>query len=97
MFCLRVPSDYYFEVVECLRRISLTGLLVFYKDGTTAQIVFAAIIALTSLGAYGLLSPYRDPAVDYTATVAQYMLFLQVQVVAMPRIKEGRNDRRKCV
>ena len=77
------PKFYYFEVIECVRRIALTGMLVFLKDGTIEQIVFGAFIALASLGLYGALAPYARSDVDETATNAQYMLFLQLFIAIL--------------
>ncbi|CAN0115112.1 unnamed protein product, partial [Ascophyllum nodosum] len=39
------PSRYYFEVIECGRRIALTGLVVFIYPGSTAQVAIEALLA----------------------------------------------------
>jgi hypothetical protein len=40
------PKMYYWEVVECMRRLLLTGAIVFIKPGTRAQVTVACILAV---------------------------------------------------
>jgi len=72
------PQYYYWEAIECVRRLALTGLLVFFGDGTKKQIVVACIISLGSLQLYVRCSPYMDDEVDTISTVAQLMTFTQL-------------------
>lgn len=32
------PAVYYYEVWECIRKLFLTGLLVYFKEGTSSQV-----------------------------------------------------------
>ena len=48
------PRCYYFETVECLRRLALTGLLVFIASGSTLQIVVAAFVAMLCMIIYNM-------------------------------------------
>lgn len=43
------PNVYYYEVWECIRKLFLTGLLVYFKEGTSSQVRVCA--GLTSLAA----------------------------------------------
>lgn len=53
---------YYYEVIECGRRILLTGVLIFFPPGTSAQAAMACIFAFASLLGFELLRPHLDPA-----------------------------------
>ena len=79
------PQYYYWESIECLRRLALTGLLVFiapplvdaeYVDN--AQIIVAGVICLASLQLYVRCAPYMDDQVDSISTIAQLMTFTQL-------------------
>lgn len=53
---------YYYEVVECGRRILLTGVLIFISPNTSAQAAAACMFAFLSLLGFELLRPHLDPA-----------------------------------
>ena len=67
------PSCWYFEVVECVRRLALTGLLVFTARNLKLRIVIAAAVSMIFLVAYGAVEPFVDPHADQLATYAQLM------------------------
>ena len=56
------PSFYWFEVVECLRRLSLSGALVFIRDGRCHARLISAMAS-----ARDLLSPSPCPHVQHAA------------------------------
>ena len=64
------PRCWYFESVECLRRLMLTGMLVFVPAGTF-QIVVASLIAMAFMVIYGVVAPFIDQKADNLATFAQ--------------------------
>ena len=78
------PCFYFWESVECARRLALTGLLVFFGEGSR-QIVMASFIALASLFLYSKFRPYQDDARDTLASVAQLMIFIGVFVALLLR------------
>ncbi|KAG5179485.1 hypothetical protein JKP88DRAFT_167547 [Tribonema minus] len=49
----------YWECVECVRRISLTGLLVFIAPGTSSQYVAACALSFGAIVVYELVQPHR--------------------------------------
>jgi predicted outer membrane repeat protein len=51
---------YYWEVIECVRRILLTGMIVFIAPGTAAQAAVACILALFSIVAVLYFRPHKD-------------------------------------
>lgn len=52
---------YYYEVIECGRRILLTGALIFIEPQTSTQAAMACIFAFGSLLGFELLRPHLDP------------------------------------
>ncbi|CAN0484190.1 unnamed protein product, partial [Scytosiphon promiscuus] len=56
------PDVFYYEVIECGRRLSLTGLLVFIAPGSSTQVATACVFAFVSLVGCELLRPHEDPA-----------------------------------
>lgn len=54
------PSIFLYEVVECGRRIMLTGALVFIQPNTTEQAGVACTIAFVSVLGFELLRPHID-------------------------------------
>lgn len=55
------PDLYYYEVIECGRRILLTGLLIFIAPESSAQVAMACIFAFFSLLGFEILHPHLDP------------------------------------
>ena len=54
------PKVYFFEVIECMRRILLTGFLVFVKPGSSIQVTVACLFAFTSLAVFELIRPHYN-------------------------------------
>jgi hypothetical protein len=59
-------QSYYWEVVECFRRLMLTGFMVFILPNTAAQAAIACVFAVISLAAVMQFRPHSD-ALDYRA------------------------------
>lgn len=55
------PDSYYYEVIECGRRILLTGVLIFISPYSSTQAAMACIFAFGSLLGFELLRPHLDP------------------------------------
>lgn len=54
-------SLYYFEVIDCGRRILLTGAPIVIAPNTATQAAVACMFAFASLLAFELLRPHLDP------------------------------------
>lgn len=54
------PTRYYYEVVECGRRISLTGIVVFIYPDTAAQVAVTLVMAFGFHVAFEALAPYES-------------------------------------
>jgi hypothetical protein len=51
---------YWWEVVECLRRLALTGFLVFILPGTAGQAAVSCLLAIVSMVVFGMARPLTD-------------------------------------
>lgn len=56
------PDLYFYEVVECGRRMLLTGVLIFIAPQSPTQTSMACIFAFASLLGFELMRPHLDPA-----------------------------------
>ena len=59
------PDLFYFEVIECGRRILLTGVLIFVKPHSSMQVATACIFAFGILVGFELMRPYVDPTDEW--------------------------------
>lgn len=54
------PNMYFYEVIECMRRILLTGFLVFIKPGSSIQVTVACLFAFISLSVFEVIMPHYN-------------------------------------
>jgi hypothetical protein len=66
---------FWFEVLECIRRLALSSLLIMIHDGSVAQIVVAICACLVSIKVYSYYTPYAHGDDDILTEVTQYQLF----------------------
>jgi hypothetical protein len=87
------PKYWWFEVFETLRKLSLTGFLVFLAPGTGLQIVIAIMITIFSLVVYVSLKPFQDPYANKLAIVAQCQLLVTIFCALAIKVKmDGLQD-----
>ena len=58
------PACYAFEVFETVRKLILTGGLVFMRPGTAVQIIAAMLLCLGSMRVYAAYKPFIDGEID---------------------------------
>jgi len=66
---------YWFEVFECIRKVCLVGLPVWFRPGTPEQLVLGLIICFISFGAYMYLSPFTKSTHDVMSQLCQFQIF----------------------
>merc|ERR1712196_261410 len=69
------PEFWYFEFIECSRRLMLTAVLSVLVRFPGYQTVAAILISQFYLAVYIGYCPYDDPNDDIIATVAEYQIF----------------------
>jgi hypothetical protein len=65
------PKYWYWEVVETMRRLMLTGVLVLIAQGSAVQIVVGICLSLFFLVLYDTYPPFADPIVGQVEGVSQ--------------------------
>jgi hypothetical protein len=69
---------YWFEIFECLRKITLIGLPIFFPPGSPPQLIFGLIICFLSYGAFCVYSPYIRDDDNFLAQVSQVIIFFSL-------------------
>ena len=69
------PQFWYWEIVETIRRIMMTGVIVLVAQGTSLQIVVTMLLALFFIKMYSHFTPFNDEILDTDAEFAQYQVF----------------------
>ncbi|KAG5187583.1 hypothetical protein JKP88DRAFT_307130 [Tribonema minus] len=72
------PDRYYWELWECLRRLLLTGALVFTFPGSPGQSAMACALAIVTLAAYGRAAPHATGADARVYTLGGVILALNM-------------------
>jgi hypothetical protein len=67
---------WYFEVIECFRRLLLTSALVFITPGSATQQVFALLMAMASVILFTYLAPFPLGEDNILAQVSQWSLIM---------------------
>jgi len=67
-----LPEYYWTEVMECLRKLLLTGFVVFFYERSALQIVFALTASVVFLTLYSKLEPYLMPSNNSFATFVHF-------------------------
>ena len=67
---------YYFEILECIRKLALTGMPVWFEMGSVTQLTFGLIVCFFSFGAYMMLAPYTKNHDDQLAQICQTQTFI---------------------
>ena len=66
---------YWFEVFECLRKLALVGLPIFFEPGSSGQIILGLLVCFLAFGMYAHFAPYITPDDDTVAAASQTSIF----------------------
>eukprot|EP00903_Cladosiphon_okamuranus_P012166 g11413.t1 len=91
------PDMYYYEVIECGRRILLTGVLIFFAAGTAAQAAMACIFAFVSLLGFELLRPHLDPADSWLYRLGCVVIFLSNFLALLIKVDATKDENRDAL
>eukprot|EP00903_Cladosiphon_okamuranus_P009051 g8653.t1 len=70
------PEAYYYEVLECFRRLLLTGCLVFILPNSAGQAAVACVLAALTVVVFALVNPYGDDNDHRAYTLGALTIFL---------------------
>lgn len=91
------PSLFYYEVIECARRVMLTGLVVFIYPNTAAQIALTLVMAFIFAIVSEVLRPYLSRWDAWLNRIAQVTVFLSMYLALLLKVDvsgEGADSQR---
>ena len=86
------PRRYYYEVVECGRRIVLTGVGVFLSQGSAAQVALEVLFAVVFIVISEVLSPFVDPMDAWLYRSGMWVVFLSMYLALMLKVPDDNSQ-----
>ncbi|GMI05582.1 hypothetical protein TrVE_jg1080 [Triparma verrucosa] len=83
---------WWFEIFECIRRLSLTGLLIFLTPGSTSQIIVALMMSLFYCCFFFHFRPYEVDADDDLGNICQLAIFVTVFSCLIMKVEVDETD-----
>ncbi|CAM9418346.1 unnamed protein product, partial [Ascophyllum nodosum] len=80
------PSRFYFEVIECIRRISLTGVVVFIYPNTSPQIAVTLVMAFVFTMWFEALAPYNSGWDSWISRTGHVIVFLSMFIALLLKV-----------
>lgn len=74
------PDVCYYEVVECLRRVTLSGLVVFILPNSAGQIITTFLLSLLFFGIFMGLDPYEHPLDKWLDRIGHVIVMMSMFV-----------------
>ena len=81
------PSRFYYEVVECVRRISLTGAVVFICPNSLAQIAVTLVVAFAFALLSEALAPYDVGWDRWISRTGHVIVFMSMYVALLMKVE----------
>ncbi|GMH79018.1 hypothetical protein TrST_g1172 [Triparma strigata] len=86
------PKYYWFEVVETLRKLMLSGGLVLLDPGSLSQVIISIFICLASIRIFSGCEPYIEYKVDVFMEMSQWQIFFVMFAALLIRVDEMIGD-----
>lgn len=86
------PRVYYFEVVECGRRIVLTGLGAFLFPGSSAQVALEVVFAAVFIAVSEMLSPFVNPMDAWLYRSGTWVVFFSMYLALLLKVDASDED-----
>ena len=80
------PSRFYYELVECARRVSLTGVIVFTFPNTAAQVATTIVLAFMFIIVFESADPYMSESDVWLARVGNTVVFLSLFLALLAKV-----------
>ena len=80
------PQRFYYEVIECGRRIMLTGVIVFIYPNTAAQIAVTLAISVTFMIISEVLAPYESHWDAWISRTGHIVIFASMYVALLLKV-----------
>jgi len=75
-------------VMECLRKLLLTGFVVFFYEGSGLQILFGLSISIVFFGLYAFLHPYLMPSNNTFVVFVHFNISFTLLLTLLIRMNE---------
>jgi hypothetical protein len=69
---------YWYELIECARKLLLVGAPVFFDPPGSMQIIYGLLVCFLTFGANAWFQPYSDPTDDQLASLCQLVIFFSL-------------------
>ena len=86
------PEAYFYEVVECVRRVVLSGVIVFIFPNTAGQIATAFLLALFFAAVFLVINPYTSSFDTWVARVGHTVVLMSMFVALLQKVEFGGDD-----
>eukprot|EP00519_Triparma_laevis_P011672 CAMPEP_0182513664 /NCGR_PEP_ID=MMETSP1321-20130603/34400_1 /TAXON_ID=91990 /ORGANISM="Bolidomonas sp., Strain RCC1657" /LENGTH=700 /DNA_ID=CAMNT_0024720721 /DNA_START=124 /DNA_END=2226 /DNA_ORIENTATION=+ len=86
------PHMWWFEIFECVRRLSMTGMLIFVAPGSASQIVAAMLLSILSIVSFVHWRPYVYEEDDDLAIACQLSIFFTIFGALLIRVEVDKDD-----
>jgi len=86
------PKFWYMEVFECLRKLMLTGFVVFFYEGSALQVAGGTLVAIWALMVYSYTRPYLMRSNNTFAIFAHFQVFFTLFCSLLIRMDEFSGD-----
>ena len=80
------PKVFYYEVIECGRRILLAGVVVFIYPNTAAQVAVTLMIAFAFVVISEVLAPYTSPWDTWISRMGHMVVFVSMYVALLLKV-----------
>ena len=85
LFEIYEPKYWYWELVDTMQRLTLTGFLAIINPGSSEQVIFAAVISLIYVRVYMSVTPYCDTHITACKEIILWQLFVIYALVYLMR------------
>ena len=80
------PSVFYYEVIECCRRVLLAGVVVFIYPNTAAQIALTLLMAFVFVVVSEALAPYRSRWDTWLSRMGHAVVYVSMYVALLLKV-----------
>lgn len=93
------PKRFYYEVVECGRRVMLTGVIVFIYPNTAGQVAITLVLAFAFVMISESLAPYALNQDTWLSRVGHVVVFLSMYQALLLKVdvSDERSDSQKVL
>ncbi|CAM9127774.1 unnamed protein product [Ectocarpus sp. 6 AP-2014] len=85
-------SVYYYEVVECFRRVTLSGLVIFILPNTAGQVMTGFLLSVAFFALFTVLDPYAHRRDTWLARIGHAIVMMSLFVAMAVKVDVTADD-----